>query len=159
MRDRSQDGSRSEASVSNSPYSADLKFHGVDWGCVPNTVDHSQHVFCEEYRHGLILPVMLQRWPNQILNMLFDRDAGRRALARWLSTPRQTGLDFLIDPAHIRAADPATALIRHGGARLLCHGDTAWLNGEPWPLNQGQKPLARLLARQRRGVWRGTRPR
>jgi len=81
---------------------------------------------------------------------LLDPGAAGRALARWLSTPRQTGLDFLIDPAHIRAADPATALIRHGGARLLCHGDTAWLNGEPWPLNQGQKPLARLLARQRR---------
>jgi 50S ribosomal protein L16 3-hydroxylase len=81
---------------------------------------------------------------------LLDRGAAGRALARWLSTPRQTGLDFLIDPAHIRAAEPATALIRHGGARLLCHGDTAWLNGEPWPLNQGQKPLARLLARQRR---------
>ena len=81
---------------------------------------------------------------------LLDPGAAGRALTRWLSTPRQTGLDFLIDPAHIRAADPATALIRHGGARLLCHGDTAWLNGEPWPLNQGQKPLARLLARQRR---------
>ena len=81
---------------------------------------------------------------------LLDRGAAGRALARWLSVPRQTGLDFLIDPAHIRAADPATALIRHGGARLLCHGDTAWLNGEPWPLNQGQIPLARLLARQRR---------
>jgi len=81
---------------------------------------------------------------------LLNRDAAGRALARWLSTPRQTGLDFLIDPAHIRAAEPDTALIRHGGARLLCHGDTAWLNGEPWSLSETQKPLARLLARQRR---------
>lgn len=81
---------------------------------------------------------------------LLNREAARRAAARWLSSPRQTGLDFLIDPAHIRAADPHAALVRHGGVRLICHGDTAWLNGEPWPLNQDQKPLAGLLARQRR---------
>lgn len=81
---------------------------------------------------------------------LLNREAARRAVARWLSSPRQTGLDFLIDPAHIRAADPHAALVRHGGVRLICQGDTAWLNGEPWPLNQDQKPLAGLLARQRR---------
>ncbi len=81
---------------------------------------------------------------------LFDRDAGRRALARWLSTPRQTGLDFLIDPAHIRAADPDAALVRHGGVRLLVVDDTAWLNGEAWPLRGSQAALAGLLARQRR---------
>ena len=81
---------------------------------------------------------------------LFDRDAGRRALARWLSTPRQTGLDFLVDPAHIRAAAPDATLVRHGGVRLLVVDDTAWLNGEAWPLRGSQAALAGLLARQRR---------
>ena len=45
---------------------------------------------------------------------------------------------------------PAPAPVRHGGPRPPCPADTAWPNGEPWPLNQGQKPRARLLARQRR---------
>lgn len=81
---------------------------------------------------------------------LIDRARAGQAVAGWLSTPRQSGLDFLIDPAHIRAADPAAVLVRHGGVRLLCHGDTAWLNGQPWPLSQAQQPLAGLLARQRR---------
>lgn len=81
---------------------------------------------------------------------LIDRDRAGDAVARWLSTPRQSGLDFLIDPAHIRAADPRAVLVRHGGVRLLCRGDTAWLNGQPWPLRQDQRPLAGLLARQRR---------
>ncbi|GAA5119058.1 JmjC domain-containing protein [Alloalcanivorax gelatiniphagus] len=81
---------------------------------------------------------------------LFDRGAARNALARWLSTPRQSGLDFLVDPAHIRAADSDAVLVRHGGVRLLLVDDTAWLNGEPWPLQGGQLALAGLLARQRR---------
>lgn len=81
---------------------------------------------------------------------LLDPAMAGPAVARWLSTPRQSGLDFLIDPAHIRAADPRAALVRHGGARLICHGDNAWLNGQPWTLNADQRPLAALLARQRR---------
>ncbi len=81
---------------------------------------------------------------------LLDPAMAGPAVARWLSTPRQSGLDFLIDPAHIRAADPRAVLVRHGGARLICHGDSAWLNGQPWTLNADQRPLAALLARQRR---------
>lgn len=81
---------------------------------------------------------------------LIDRSRAGDAVARWLSTPRQSGLDFLIDPAHIRAADPRAVLVRHGGVRLLCRGNTAWLNGQPWPLSPDQRPLAGLLARQRR---------
>ena len=43
-------------------------------GRIPNTVDHNQHVFCEEYRQGHVLPIMLARWPNQIMNMPFDNN-------------------------------------------------------------------------------------
>ena len=42
-------------------------------GRIPNTVDHNQHVFCE-YRQGHVLPIMLARWPNQIMNMPFDNN-------------------------------------------------------------------------------------
>ena len=34
--------------------------------------------------------------------------------------------------------------------RLLVVDDTAWLNGEAWPLRGSQAALAGLLARQRR---------
>lgn len=81
---------------------------------------------------------------------LLDRDVAARAVARWLSSPRQTGLDFLIEPAHIRAADAQAVLVRHGGVRLICQHNIAWLNGEPWPLSEDQQPLVDLLARQRR---------
>ena len=39
---------------------------------IPMTDDHNAHVFCEEYRITHLLPLMLQTWPDQILNLPFD---------------------------------------------------------------------------------------
>ena len=41
-------------------------------GRIPNTSHHTQHVFCEEYRTSHILPVMQERWGDQLLNISFD---------------------------------------------------------------------------------------
>lgn len=80
---------------------------------------------------------------------LLQPDTMERAIYRWLSTPRQNGLDFAINDHHIRQRNPDLALVRHGGVRLLRQDSTAWLNGEAWPLTREQLPLVRLLARQR----------
>lgn len=83
---------------------------------------------------------------------LIDQDAMREALASLLSEPRQpAGLDFEVDCGHIAAASADTVLVRHGAARLLIdsQGD-AWLNGERRALNDAERPLANLLARQRK---------
>ena len=50
------------------------KFSWTDIGRMPNTADYKQHIFCNEYRAGIILPKMLERWPNDIMNMLYDND-------------------------------------------------------------------------------------
>ena len=50
------------------------KFSWSDLGRIPNTPDMPQHLFCNEYRAGFILPKMLERWPNDIMNMLYDND-------------------------------------------------------------------------------------
>ncbi|ARB45605.1 cupin domain-containing protein [Alloalcanivorax xenomutans] len=81
---------------------------------------------------------------------LLDRAQAARAVARWLSTPRQNGLDFIVDEEQIRAGAPDAALVRHGGVRLLRQGDHAWLNGECWTLDAEQAALVDLLAGQRR---------
>ena len=76
----------------------------------------------------------------------------RHAIAALLSESRcPNGLDFDIDYEHIGAADPDIRLLRHGAARLIIDdlGD-AWLNGDHWPLSEQSRPLAALLARQRR---------
>ncbi len=76
----------------------------------------------------------------------------RQALAALLSESRcPAGLDFDIDYEHIAAAAPDTQLLRHGAARLIIddQGD-AWINGDRWPLTDEARPLAALLARQRR---------
>lgn len=83
---------------------------------------------------------------------LIDADAMREALASLLSEPRQpAGLDFEVDCGHIAAASTDTVLVRHGAARLLIDsvGD-AWLNGEHRALSEAERPLACLLARQRK---------
>jgi len=83
---------------------------------------------------------------------LIDHDVMREALASLLSEPRQpAGLDFEVDCGHIAAASTDTVLVRHGAARLLIdnQGD-AWLNGERRALSDAERPLACLLARQRK---------
>jgi 50S ribosomal protein L16 3-hydroxylase len=83
---------------------------------------------------------------------LIDQDVMREALASLLSEPRQpAGLDFEVDCGHIAAASKDTVLVRHGATRLLIDsvGD-AWLNGERRALIEAERPLARLLARQRK---------
>lgn len=83
---------------------------------------------------------------------LIDEDISREALAALLSEPRQpAGLDFDVDCGHIAAASPDTVLVRHGATRLLIDSDGhAWINGEQRQLNDDERPLATLLARQRR---------
>lgn len=71
------------------------------------------------------------------------------AIHRWLSVPRQDGLDFDVDGTHIRQHAPDSVLVRHGSARLLLSLHLAWLNGESYPLNENNAPLLRLLASQR----------
>lgn len=82
---------------------------------------------------------------------LIDADVMRNALSALLSEPRQpAGLDFDVDCGHIAAASAETVMVRHGATRLLIDslGD-AWVNGEKRELNDAQRPLATLLARQR----------
>lgn len=82
---------------------------------------------------------------------LIDRSVMRDALSALLSEPRQPeGLGFDVDCDHIAAAAADIAMVRHGAARLLIdsQGD-AWINGEKCSLNDAQRPLATLLARQR----------
>lgn len=82
---------------------------------------------------------------------LIDRSVMRDALSALLSEAHQpAGLDFDVDCDHIAAASPAIAMVRHGAVRLLIdsQGD-AWINGEKCSLNDQQRPLAALLARQR----------
>ena len=83
---------------------------------------------------------------------LIDHDVMREALASLLSEPRQpAGLDFEVDCGHIAAASTDTVLVRHGAARLLIDSQgNAWLNGERRALSDAERPLACLLARQRK---------
>jgi 50S ribosomal protein L16 3-hydroxylase len=86
--------------------------------------------------------------------LLDDPDRRARALCALLSEPRQESLDFALDIRHILARAPDTALVRHGGARLLYHEDSVgpslWINGHRHRLGAEETPLARLLARKRR---------
>ena len=43
-------------------------------GRIPNTPHHSQHVFCEEYRTAHILPLMMDRFHDKLLNVSFDNE-------------------------------------------------------------------------------------
>ena len=83
---------------------------------------------------------------------LVDEHVCREALAALLSEPRQpAGLDFEVDCGHIAAASPDTVLVRHGATRLLLDDQgQAWINGTARALNDHERPLAALLARQRR---------
>ncbi len=81
---------------------------------------------------------------------LLNPEAIERAVYRWLSTPRQDGLEFAVDDHHIRMRDGQIALVRHGSTRLLMQGNRVWLNGEAHSLTEKQRPLVHLLASQRR---------
>ncbi len=81
---------------------------------------------------------------------LLTPEAIENAVYRWLSTPRQDGLEFAVDDHHIRLRDAQIALVRHGSTRLLMQGNRVWLNGEAHSLTEQQRPLVQLLASQRR---------
>lgn len=81
---------------------------------------------------------------------LLNPEAIERAVYRWLSTPRQDGLEFAVDDHHIRQRDGEIALVRHGSTRLLIQGNRVWLNGEAQVITEQQRPLVQLLASQRR---------
>ncbi len=76
------------------------------------------------------------------------------ALGALLSEPRQASLDFAVDMGHIRARAPDTALVRHGGVRLVLQmgeqGPELWINGHRRVLAPEEEALAELLARKRR---------
>ena len=44
----------------------------IDLKQIPNTADHRQHVMCQEIRSELVLPTLLERWPDRLLNLCFD---------------------------------------------------------------------------------------
>ncbi len=81
---------------------------------------------------------------------LLRPEAIENAVYRWLSTPRQDGLEFAVDDHHIRSRDAQIKLVRHGSTRLLMQGKRVWLNGEAHSLTDKQRPLVHLLASQRR---------
>jgi 50S ribosomal protein L16 3-hydroxylase len=86
--------------------------------------------------------------------LLDDPGIRAEALGALLSEPRQASLDFAIDMGHIRARAPDTALVRHGGVRLVLQtgeqGAELWINGHGRELAPEEEPLAELLARKRR---------
>lgn len=116
--------------------------------------DADSELFTDPHRQVPLDPAALSDADRQQLIRgaldLLTPDAIERALYRWLSTPRQDGLEFAIDDDHIRELDPSIALVRHGSVRLLLQGGNAWLNGESHALTEQQRPLVQLLARQRR---------
>ncbi len=86
--------------------------------------------------------------------LLDDPSVRAEALGALLSEPRQASLDFAVDMGHILAGGPDTALVRHGGVRLVFQdgeqGPELWLNGQRRVLARDETDLAELLARKRR---------
>ena len=116
--------------------------------------DADSHLFTDPQRTVPDNPAILTDQDRQALVRgaldLLKPEGIERAVYRWLSTPRQDGLEFAIDDHHIRERDPHTALVRHGSVRLLMQGNRVWLNGEPHTLTEQQRPLVQLLASKRR---------
>lgn len=86
--------------------------------------------------------------------LLDESGVQSEALGALLSEPRQTSLDFAVDMGQICAHAPDTALVRHGGVRLVLQtgeqGTELWINGQCRVLAPEEEALAELLARKRR---------
>ncbi len=116
--------------------------------------DAESQLFCDPDRTPTDNPAILADGDRQQLIRgaleLLQPEAIEKAVYRWLSTPRQDGLEFAVDDHHIRMRDGDIGLVRHGSTRLLLQGNRVWLNGESHPLTEKQRPLVQLLASQRR---------